>query len=136
MKHPALPLVAFSLGVALIVASYVWLGAQQGSTSAWTEADESEFNAAMTEYWVAHSNGHSHGDSASRSQDHSHGVVREFSDTEAEQAAERFNQQREKFEDAANRGRTLSFLLWWTGILLTLAGTGVVLGQRLTGESA
>ena len=127
MKHPAFPLVALSLGIALIVVSYVWLGARQGSTSAWTAEDEAEFNAAMNDYYAVESGGHSHG----QGHDHSHGAARQFSAAEAEQAKERFDQQRRKLDDAANRGRMLSSVLWWTGTLLTFAGAGGVFAQRL-----
>lgn len=126
MKHPALPVVVLFLGIGSIVMSYVWLGVRQSSTAAWTEADEAEFNAAMGDYYAQKSPGHSHGDT----QAHSHGPAREFSSAEAEQATERFDRQRQKLQNAANRGHVLSYLFWWGGVLLTVAGAGGVFAQR------
>ena len=120
MNYQAIPLVAILAGVVLIISSFAWAGIQSGG-AVWTEADEAEYSAA-TEKW--------------RALGHSHGPRDEVTQADATRITADFNEQREKFERSANRGRLLSNIFWWSGLLLLVIGAGVVFVQRMSGDES
>jgi hypothetical protein len=132
MKHQAIPVVVVSLGVALTVLSFALPA--MGGRSQWTEDDETAFTAAAMQYYGS-AHGHSHGDSQGHSHGHSQGSSEDMSQTDVARITDEFNQQREKFDAASSRGRLLSKLCWWSGLLLLAAGAGIVFVQQIATEN-
>lgn len=120
LQNQTLPLGALLLGVVLLITSFL-TGGLGKSSSAWTAEDEAAYSAA-TEKW--------------RALGHSHGPQDTVAEAEANRITEQFEQQRQKFHSASNRGRTLSSLCWWGGLLMLAAGSGIVFVQRMMGDEA
>ena len=121
MKLQTLPLIALLAGVILIIMSFVWLGVRRGTGEVWSAADEAEYSAA-TERW--------------RALGHSHDPQEGPSAAEAQRITEEFNAQREKFQNAEGRGRLLSSVFWYIGVLLLFLGGGGVFALRFMEEDA
>lgn len=118
----ALPLVALLVGIVLIAASYAWVSVVRGSGPVWTEEDEAAYSEKTLEW--------------REKRGHSHGPRQDLSAQEGEKIEAEFQQQLDKFESADSRGRLMSAVLRWSGMLFCVAGAAGVFVLRMMDENS
>jgi len=130
MKLAPAALMAFFLGLGLIVFSFIWPSLVE--KSAWSEEQAKEHSAASADlHRLAHMQGHPAGDAGHGEPGHAHSPAGASDQSSGPQAFEDAKARYQKSSDALAAAQSYyqGVAVWmkWIGIVLTLLGAGAYL---------